>query len=126
MQNAISKKTRPSSSDAILDESHMKESTRLYTVNSHQAQSLTGKSTTFQQLIPRYIPLIEVNPTKSHGSQGQNDIQHRAREIQMAVLERNSQKFTHNRPHFNIQLNQINPLSPLCVLFIRGVFAHIY
>ena len=68
MLNAISKRTRPSSSDAILDESHMKESTRIYTMNSHQAQSLTGKSTTVQQLTPRYIPLIEVNLAKSHES----------------------------------------------------------
>jgi len=61
MLNAISKRTRPSSRDAILDESHMKESTRLYAMNSHQAQGLTCKSTTVQQLTSRYVPLIEVN-----------------------------------------------------------------
>ena len=33
--NAISKRIRPSSRDAILDESHMKKSTRLYAINSH-------------------------------------------------------------------------------------------
>jgi len=61
MLNVISKRTRPSSRDAILDEPHMKESMRLYAMNSQQAQSLTGKSTTVQQLTPRYVPLIEVN-----------------------------------------------------------------
>jgi len=91
--NAISKRTRPSSRYAILDESHMKESMRLYAMNSHQAQSLIGKSNTIQQLTSRYVPLIEVNQAKSHESQGQYDIQHRVREIQMAMLECNSQKF---------------------------------
>jgi len=94
MLNAISKRTRPSSRDAILDESHMKKNTRLYVMNSHQAQSLTGKSTTVSQLTSRYVPLINVNQAKSHKSQRQYDIQHRIGEIQMAMLERNSQKFT--------------------------------
>jgi len=74
MLNAISKRTRPSSSDAILDELHMKESTRLYAMNSHQAQSFTGKFTTVQQLTSMYAPLIEVNQAKPHESQGQYDI----------------------------------------------------
>jgi len=72
----------------------MKESTRLYAMNSHQAESLTGKSATIQQLTSRYVPLIEINQAKSHESQGQYDIQHRVGEIQRAMLERNSQKFT--------------------------------
>jgi len=35
MLNAISKRITPSSRDAILDELHMKGSTRLYAMNSH-------------------------------------------------------------------------------------------
>jgi len=61
MLNVISKKTRPSSRDAILGESHMKENIRLYAMDSHQIRSLTDKSTTVQQFTLRYIPLIEVN-----------------------------------------------------------------
>ena len=61
MLNAISNRTRSSSRDAILDKSHMKKSARLYTINSHQVQILTGKPTTVQQLSSRYAPLIEVN-----------------------------------------------------------------
>jgi len=64
-------------------------------MDSHQAQSLTSKSITVQQLTSRYIPLIEVTQTKSHESQGQYDTQHRAGKTQMAMLERNSQKFTY-------------------------------
>jgi len=77
-----------------LGESHIKENTRLYAMHSHQAQSLTSKSTTVQQLTLRYIPLIEVNQAKSHESQGKCDMQHRVGEIQVTMLERNSQKFT--------------------------------
>jgi len=35
MLNAILKRKRPSSRDAILDESHMKTRTRLYAMNSY-------------------------------------------------------------------------------------------
>jgi len=59
----------------------MKESMRLYAMNSYQTQSLTSKSTTVQQLTLSYALFIEVNQGKSHESQGQYDIQHRAREI---------------------------------------------
>ena len=46
MLNVISKRTKPSSRDAIMDESHMKGSIRLYTMNSQKTQSLTGRTTT--------------------------------------------------------------------------------
>ena len=48
MQNMISKRARQSSKGVIVDESHIKESTRLYVMDSHQAQNLTEKSTTVQ------------------------------------------------------------------------------
>ena len=81
MLNVIAKRTIPSSRDAIMDESHMKESMRLYVMNSHYAQNLTGNSTTIQQLTPRHVPLIKVSQAKPHESQGQYNIQHRAGEL---------------------------------------------
>ena len=127
MLNAISKRTRPSSRDAILGESHTKEKTRLYAMDSHQAQSLTCKSTTIPQLTPRYIPLIGVNQAKSHESQGQHDIQHRVGKIEMAMLERNFTKIhtitgqtsTHN------STRSINH-HPLCFLHKRDFRTHLF
>ena len=46
MLNVISKRTKSSSRDAIMDESHKKGDMILYVMNSRKAQSLIGKYTT--------------------------------------------------------------------------------
>ena len=62
MLKAVSNRTRPSSRDTIMEESHKERCMRLYVMNSYQTQkSLTGKPTTIKQLTPRYVLLIKVN-----------------------------------------------------------------
>ena len=128
MLKAISKRTRPSSRDAILDESHMKGMMRLYAINSHQAQSLTGKSTIVKQPTPRYVPLIKVNQAKPHESQGQYDIQHRVGELRMTMLKYNFTKIHTITDHTLTHRStcSINHHTTPSVLFIRGVFVHFY
>ena len=126
MLDAILKRTRPSSRDAILVESYMKESTRLYAMSSHQAQSLTSKSTTVKQLTPRYVPFIQANEAKSHESQGKHDIQHRAGEIQLAMLECNFTKVHTITGHTSIH-NSARSINhhPLCSLHKRSFRTHL-
>ena len=49
----ISKRTKPSFGDVIMEESYIKGNIRLYKMDSQQAQNLTGKSTTVNVLTPR-------------------------------------------------------------------------
>ena len=46
MLNVISKRTKSSSRDAMMDESHKKGSVRLYAKIVKKAQNLTGRTTT--------------------------------------------------------------------------------
>ena len=46
MLNVISKRTKPSSRDAMMDESHKKGNMRLYAIDGQKVQSLIGRTTT--------------------------------------------------------------------------------
>ena len=58
MLNVISKKTEPSSRDAMMDESHKKGNMRLYAIDSQKAQSLTGKPPQSNDLLKEMIHLL--------------------------------------------------------------------
>jgi len=69
--NVISKKTKPSSRDVIMYESHIKGSMRLYATNSLWTQSLTGKSISVKQLTAIICLTYQGQSSKPHESQGQ-------------------------------------------------------
>ena len=46
MLNVISKRTKPSSRHAMMDELHKKGCMRLYAIDSQKAQNLTSRTTT--------------------------------------------------------------------------------
>jgi len=53
-----------------MDESHMKESMRLYAMNSHQAQIRIDKTTTVKWRTQKDVPLVKVDQIKPQESQG--------------------------------------------------------
>ena len=67
----ISKRTKPSSTDAIIIEARKKGIMRLYIMSSFKAINRTHQPTTFIEHVQRNVQQIKVNKIKLHEYKGQ-------------------------------------------------------